>query len=337
MGEQHDNLIRLKDEILPAFATVLFRDVIAPIRHPAGNLNPLAPSTKWMDYSLPLNLEELWEDGGNVYRYRPRFPDSGVASECNLDFRNVRLLEIEEVLDRTFDAVDTGKPSDQTNMIDSVTNGGSEPVPTKTNWKRLIEREKARSAETGLGSKIAQTLQTTVSGTIGIAEGEVQTGLAVENYIDRKFGSQNRRLDALEVAQERTYTAAPFTHLDVLQKSSVKRATLRLVARGRLECRVTGRGVLPGNGTQQYRLDFDSLDEIERVIRGERATRYEWFSEWFTRRENRWSSDRVEAALKRPVLTLDLPEIDGEEVLASSIVTAERKLPGHPEYEGGAA
>ena len=340
MSNEHEDLIELKDKILPRFATAILRDVIAPVRHPVGELNPLAPSEQWCDYSKGLHYEGRWEDGQVIHRFRPYWGNGSVCRDALVEFSNLRVIGADKIEVGTVDTVDQPKNGQENRVLDEVINDNETPLPSTINFEKLVESEEQRSKETDWGVAASLEVKRTMeakAGVEGIAEATsgLEITAKVESHVNQKLGKNNRRLEALRQGQERTYTAAPFTKLAVVQESTVKNVRVDVLVHGKLECTVHVWACMSGNsrraGNQQYHMTWDSINELERIIRGELANKYEWFSNHFAQPGNRWGPGKIEKHLHRPVLTINVP-IEGQQVLASKIASHRTLLPGHPDW-----
>ena len=338
---EHEDLITLKDEILPKFATAIFRDVLAPVPHPNRNLSPLSPSEKWCDYSRGLHYEGRWQDGQVIHRYRPYWKSGNVCHDTLIDIYNIRVVGADKIEVGVVDAIKQPDGGKENRVLDQVYNDNETPLPSTINFEKLAEAEEQRSKETDWGVSASLEIKRTMeakAGVEGIAEAKsgLEITAKIESHVNQKMGKNNRRLEALRQGSERTYTAAPFTVLDVIQENTVKNVTVDVLMHGRLECTIGVWGRMSGNSShaksQQFKMTWDSINELERIVRGEVANKYQWFSQYYAQRQNRWPSEKIERDLHRPVLTVNAP-IEGQDVLSSKIVVHRTLLPGHPDYK----
>ena len=343
MSNEHNDLIDLKDVILPRFAMTIFRDVIAPVRHPVNELNPLAPSEHWCDYNKGLHYEGHWKDGQVIHSFQPYWKSGQVCRDAIIKISNVRVVGADKIEIGTVDAVDQPKNGTENRVLDEILNDNETPIPSTINFEKLVEAEEQKSKETEWGVAASLEVKRAMeakAGVEGIAEAtsSIEITAKVESHVNQKMGKTNRRLEALRQGQERTYTAAPFTKLEVVQETSVKNVRMDVLVHGRLECTINVWACMSGNsrraGNQQYNMTWDSINELERILRGELADKHEWFSNHYAQPKNRWGSNKIANKLNRPVLTVNVP-VEGQNVLSSKIVSHRTILPGHPEYGRG--
>ena len=190
-----------------------------------------------------------------LYRAVGRYSD-----RWNIQFYNLRLRDIDGTPPTPAEVLNPG--AIKLISVDKTNNNSPSAIDYEIDTSNVKDREDESSFGTSFGSEFENTLQTTVGGSILVADAEVQSSARFKAWAEGHADRAWRESDSISNAVKKSYTVLPYHSLEVLAKRGEPHLRQTIPATGRLECSV--RIDIRDANCQ----DFASIRDLKQVWRG---------------------------------------------------------------------